>query len=100
MPPQSMESVRHGFAVRSAGVYVTNISKISNYHMSKIVSQNLQNQQLSQKQNCEAKLANSATITIIIGPELGATTGFGTGRLHPGVASAFSMHVDLLQHLC
>ena len=60
MPPQSMESVRHGFAVRSAGVYVTNISKISNYHMSKIVSQDLQNQQLSQKQNCEAK---SATIT-------------------------------------
>ena len=53
-----------------------------------------------QKQNCETKLAKLVTITIITGPEFGATTGFGTERLHPGVASAFSMHVDLLQHLC
>ena len=48
----------------------------------------------------ETKLANSATITIITGPELVAATGFGTGRLHPGVASAFSMRVNLLQHAC
>ena len=62
---------------------------------------NWTNFQLSWEPNYEeAKLAKVSNF-IITGPELGADTGFGTERLHPGVASAsvlicFSIRVKLI----
>ena len=63
----------------------------------------LENLQVYERENREeAKLAKISNFTRT-GPEWGATTGFGTERLHPGVASAsalicFSTRLDFLQY--
>ena len=51
----------------------------------------LENLQVYERENREeAKLAKISNFTRT-GPEWGATTGFGTERLHPGVASASAL---------